>query len=57
MLINFIGGTSQGSFHIDSNELSLEILKAELARQELNFTVDNNTIINYSYRTEAGGLC
>lgn len=54
MLINFIGGTSQGSFHVDSNELSLEILKAELARQELNFTVDDNTIVNYSYRTEAG---
>lgn len=54
MLINFIGGTSQGVFHIDSNELSLEILKSELARQELDFEVNSDKIINYSYKTAAG---
>lgn len=55
MTIKFIGGSSDGEkFIVDYTELTLKALQGELSNRNLNFTVDNSTIINYSYKHSAG---
>lgn len=54
MLIQFIGNGSEGRFSVEANSLTLESLTNELRTRELNFTIDSSTIVNYSYKNEAG---
>ena len=54
MLIQFISNSSQGSFHIEGNEITLDVLAAELKSRELEFAINDSMIIHYSYKTPAG---
>lgn len=55
MTIKFIGGSSDAErIIVDYTELTLKALQGELSNRDLNFTVDNSTIINYSYKHSAG---
>lgn len=55
MTIKFIGGASDAErIIVDYTELTLKALQGELSNRDLNFTVDNSTIINYSYKHSAG---
>lgn len=54
MLINYIGGGSTGQFHLESNELTLDALSEVMRQKELNFSVSDETIINYSYKNDSG---
>jgi chaperonin cofactor prefoldin len=55
MVIKFIGGSSEAErFIVDYNELTLKSLQAELQNRNLDFTIDDDTIVNYSYQHAAG---